>query len=195
MKHYEPKWEKTNYKPWGLQQTLKDGRIPTEGDIRTITVNIKDIRTRALFILLYLTAGRITEVCGDLKKRDLTIETRHQRMLLLINMPNRKHKTRHYKEIPIPADNHGLYLKLLNEYLKTKENDDILFPFGKIRAYQLIRAATGFNNHWLRHLRLTHLIINFDFNEFMLMKYAGWTNTSPAKSYTELRWGDFLDKL
>ena len=191
---YIPNWEQTDFKPWGLQESLKKKRIPTEGDIKVIVANISDIRTKALFIMLYLTAGRITEVCGELRKKDIELKYKRNRAVMLISMPNRKHRTRHFKDIPVPLDKEGVLIKFLNEYLKTKYMDEILFKFGKIRAYQLIRGATGFNNHWIRHLRLTHLILNHDFNEQLLVKFAGWTNSLPAKQYMEIRWGDILDK-
>ena len=191
---YIANWEKTDFKPWGLQKSLKKKRIPTEGDIKVIIANISNLRTKALSIMLYLTAGRITEVCGHLKKKDIELKYKNNRAVMLISMPNRKHRTRHFKDIPIPLDKEGVLVQFLNEYLKTKYMNDILFNFGKIRAYQLIRGATGFNNHWIRHLRLTHLILNHDFNEQLLVKFAGWTNSLPAKQYMEIRWGDILDK-
>lgn len=190
----EKLWEHTNYKPWGLQKLLQKEQIPHEGDIKVIAANIKDLRVRALFIMLYLTAGRVSELCYELKKKDLTIQYKRGRTVLLINMINRKHKTRHFKDIPIPLDKEEELLELLNQYLKTLKPTDALFNFGRTYAYQLIRKDTGWNNHWLRHLRLTHLVINHDFNEQLLIRFAGWTNSMPAQKYMELRWGDILDK-
>jgi len=187
-------WEKTSYKPWGLQKELKQQRIPHEGDIKVIAANIQNIRTRALFILLYLTAGRVSELCYDVKKKDITFQHMRGRAVLLINMPNRKHKLRHFKDIPIPIDKEQVLLELLNQYLKTLSDNDVLFNFGRTRAYQLVRKATGWNNHWLRHLRATHLVLNHDFNEQLLIRFMGWTNSLPAKHYMELRWSDILDK-
>lgn len=191
----ELEWDRTEFKPWGLQATLKKNRIASEEDIKLISANIPDIRTRALFIMLYLTAGRASEVvCGNLKKSDLEFRYKYTRAVLLIKMPNRKHRTRHWKDIPIPLDKEGVLLKMLNEYLRKLYPEDKLFDFGVVRCYQLIRKATGFNNHWLRHLRLTHLVLNYDFNEQLLVRFAGWTNSLPAKEYMELRWSDILSK-
>lgn len=184
----------TNFGPWGLQKSLQKGRLPHEGDIRVIAANIENIRTRALFIMMYLTAGRISELCYDLKKKDLTFQYKKGRDILLINMPNRKHRTRHFKDIPIPVDKESVLLEMLNQYLRTVGEEDPLFNFGKIRAYQLIRKETGWNNHWIRHIRATHLVLYHDFNEQLLVKFMGWTNSLPAKNYMELRWTDILDK-
>ena len=188
------RWIKTDFKPWGLQHSLKKKRILNEGDIKILAANIKDLRTRALFILTYLTAGRMSELVYEIKKKDLIFKYTRGRSVLLVNMPNRKHLTRHFKDIPIPVDKESVLLELLTPYLKSLNDDDVLFPFGLIRAYQLIRDSSGFNNHWLRHLRLTHLVLYHDFNEQLLVRFAGWTNSLPAKSYMEIRWSDILDK-
>ncbi len=187
-------WEPTDYQPWGLQESLKKKKIPHQGDIRVIAANIDNIRTRALFIMMYLTAGRVSELCYELKKKDLTFQYKNGRAVLLISMPNKKHKKRHFKDIPIPLDKEEVLLEMLNEYLKTLSDEDPLFNFGKIRAYQLIRQSTGWNNHWVRHVRATHLVLYHDFNEQLLIKFMGWTNSLPAKHYMELRWSDILDK-
>lgn len=195
VQKYKPKWKKTKHKPWGLQKSLKRGKIPSESDIKILASNIKDIRTRALFIMLYLTAGRVSEIVNSaVKKQDIELKYRQNRAVMLIKMPNRKHRKRHWKDIPIPLDKEGVLVKLLNEYLKDLFTEDALFKFGKIRAYQLIRAEVGWNNHWIRHLRLTHLVLNYDFNEQILVRFAGWTNSLPAKEYMELRWTDILSK-
>ena len=192
---YIPNWEKTGFKPWGLQKSLKRRKIASENDVKVMAANIEDIRTRALFIMLYLTAGRVSEVVeSSIKKQDIELKYKQHRAVMLIKMPNRKHRKRHWKDIPIPLDKEGVLIKMLNEYLKTLFTEDYLFKFGKIRAYQLIRGATGWNNHWLRHLRLTHLVLNYDFNEQILVRFAGWTNSLPAKEYMELRWTDILSK-
>jgi len=194
-KTFEEKyWDKTSYKPWGLQKALQGARIPTEGDIKVIAANIKNNRVRALFIMLYLTAGRISELVYELKKKDLNIQYKRGRTVLLITMPNKKHKVRHFKDIPIPLDKEEVLLELLNQYLKTIGDNDVLFDFGRTYAYQMIRKYVGCNNHWLRHVRLTHLVVNHDFNEQLLIRFAGWTNSMPAQKYMELRWGDILDK-
>jgi len=190
---YNPKSEE-KFKPWGLQKKLQKGKIPHEGDIKVVAANIKDNRARALFVMLYLTAGRVSELCYELRKKDLTIQYKRGRTILLINMPNRKHKTRHFKNIPIPLDKEEVLLEYLNQYLRTLKENEVLFNFGKTYAYQLMRMHVGWNNHWLRHLRLTHLVINHDFNEILLVKFAGWTDSRPAQGYMELSYSDILTK-
>jgi len=186
--------ESEKKKPWGVQKELQKQEIPTPGDIRVIAGNIKDLRVRALFIMLYLTAGRISEVCYDLKKKDLELVHKRGRDVLLIKLKNLKNRTRKFKTIPVPLDKELELIQMLNEYLGTVHEDEPLFDFGKIRAHQLLMKHVGFNNHWLRHVRLTHLTAYYDFPDQLLVRFAGWSDSRPAKSYSELRWSDILDK-
>jgi len=181
-------------KPWELQKYLETQRIPTEGDMKLFAANIDSVRNRALFIMLYITAGRVSELCYDLKKKHLVVDVRKGRQVLLINMPNRKHRKRHFKDIPIPLDKEEVLLGLLNQFLQGKYENDPLFNFSPNWAYKIIRKELGWNAHWIRHLRLTHLVVNHDFNEQLLVRFAGWTDSRPAKNYMALRWGDILDK-
>jgi integrase len=49
--------------------------------------------------------------------------------------------------------------------------------------------------HYFRHTRLTHFITEFDFNEMELVKYAGWTDSKPAKWYVSLKTNDLQRKM
>jgi hypothetical protein len=207
---YVPPWEKTDYSVWGLQKELLKEQIPSHGKIIEIIYGISDIRTKALFILEYLTAGRVTELCNGIEKdnkgkpmgvrdgitkKNIEYVKKNGRDIILINLHNNKNKRKRFKFIPVPVDKEPELLKQLNLYLQTKTDDEVLFDFGKIRAYQLIRAATGWNNHYIRHVRLSHLVMYYDFNDQLLVQYAGWDDARPAKYYVMLRWSDILDKL
>lgn len=49
--------------------------------------------------------------------------------------------------------------------------------------------------HYFRHCRLTHCITEFDFNDQELVKYAGWTDSKPAKWYINLKTTDLQKKM
>lgn len=188
--------------PWSKQKLLKKGKIPSINDI-IIIANELELRTKALFILAYLSAGRIQELVRDknkklpsIKKKDLIVIDKKNRKIMLIGIRNEKNKNKTNKEIPIPLDREEniRFWNLLIEYLNQLELDDELFPFNYQRAYKLL-IETGFNPHWLRHIRLTHCVTIYDFNEMELMQIAGWSDPRPAKHYIELRWSDLLNKL
>lgn len=194
----------TSRKPWDKQCYLKKEKIPTVKEIIEIARAIDSDRTRCLFILTYLTAGRIQEmvkyksskeVRNSIKKSDISIQEREGRKIMLINLRNEKNKTRHRKEIPVPLDiqdNKDLY-NILIQHLNDIQDNAELFPFGYKRAYALLNKINkDWNPHWIRHIRLTHLVTEYGYREHQLMLYAGWTDPRPAKHYLELRWDDLL---
>lgn len=233
--------------PWSNQSFLKKESIPSIDELIIKAESINDIRKRALFILAYLTAGRLQELCRykefklirfcprcksseiikgnggfkcptckirfsgkitktkkiptgkiepSIKKKDISIVTLNDRKVLKIYLRNEKNKTRVNKEVPIPLDKpqNILLYDLLVEYINPLDLNDELFPFNYQRANDLLEE-TGFNPHFIRHIRATHLVTIFDFNEFELMKYMGWTDPRPAKHYLELKLSDVLRKL
>lgn len=127
-----------------------------------------------------------------IKKNNLLITEMQGRKVLLIKMYNRKNKTKKRKEIPIPIDKEEAMIAYLVDYLNTLAPEGRLFPFGRIRAYQLVMAATGINNHFYRHIRASHLVMYHDYNEYKLIRFMGWSDGRPAKSYMALRTQDLL---
>jgi site-specific recombinase XerD len=164
------------------------------------------IRDRALFSLLYLTGSRIGETVRRLKKKDFeVIKIKHNQFLVvdLYTEKNRKHPTR---RIPINMEREKDLVKYVLEYLELLNDEDILFHFTIQRAWQIVSkilikykkiSKNKFlnANHFLRHCRLTHLVINYDFNDQDLVKYCGWTNSIPATTYSHLRYKDLARKM
>ena len=189
---------------WSNQERLKASGVPSMNSIIEAAESISNLKVKALYCLLYLTAGRIRELVQDrtknlpsIKKKDFSVAYRNNRKVILIDMRNEKNKNRHRKEIPITLDNEeNLRLwSYIKEYLDTLNLENELFDFSYQYAYKSLKPYIDGNPHWLRHVRLTHLITIYDFNESLLSKYAGWSDSRPAKHYAELRWTDFLDRL
>lgn len=163
-------------------------------------------RAKALFAMYYLTGCRASEVtkCMDLRvMRDKEVMYKHNdfhgikkkhiklgvidgHKCLIVRTENRKNRSRKSKRLPIPIELEAPIAAYLFEYLKRLKPDMILFPFGAKRATQIINT-TGFNIHFIRHIRATHLITKYDFNEQLLIKYMGWTDARPAKYYMHLK--------
>lgn len=194
-------------KEWSRQELLQRSGVPNINELILLVRSIPNIRTKALYIITYLTAGRICEVVrykrmkkqglvqwDSIKKKDIFLTEKSGREIILINLRNEKNPKRYSKEIPIPLDRQeNIYLwNDLLDYLNTLELEQELFPFGYQMAYKLLKPYC--NPHWIRHIRLTHLTTMYDFSELLLQRYAGWTDTRPSKDYVELKWQDFLDK-
>lgn len=179
---------------WTKQKKLQEKQIiPTQNELFRVASSFEIPQEKTLFLLLYLTAGRVSEVIG-LTKDNFQKQYRDGKEFVVIRMENRKHKTRHYKLIPIPMEKEGFLMQPVLDYLDA-HNKQRLFRFKTpCRGWQIIGKA-NMNPHWLRHIRLTHLITIYDMKETQMQMFAGWTNTKPASVYSELNWGDLAKKM
>ena len=172
------------------------------------------LRDRALFAIYYLTGCRVSEItkCPYLrfaryqkdneswsiidtwkephdfqgvKKKDITFDMIDDKECMYIRTENRKNKNKITKKQPIPIELEQPIVQYVEDYLNTLQEDDVLFPFWPSRATQIINKI-GWNVHFIRHIRATHLVTLYDFNEQLLVKFMGWSNSLPAKNYMEL---------
>ena len=169
-----------------------------------VNINSQTLRAKALIAMYYITGCRLSEIVKSKKidydislkdysfkgvtKHDLKETLYNGKKVLFIRTKNRKHKTRKSKRQPIPLDFEYEYkiFTFIKEYCDTLQDTDVLFDFTNKRATQIINDTIGFNAHFIRHIRCTHLITLYDFNEQALIKFMGWSDSRPAKSYMEL---------
>lgn len=182
------RWSWKNYK-W-----LKRQDLPNYDEVIKYAKEIDDKKLKALFCILYLTGARISEVCKVLMKKDIQIIERDNKKIMLVTLPNRKNRYRKIKKIPINIEKEKDLVIPFLEYVDTRPDEKPIFDFTQPRAFNLLKK-TGINPHFLRVLRLTHLVTEFGFTDQELKMFAGWTDTRPAKSYIELRWYDLLSKM
>jgi integrase len=171
-----------------------DGKewIPTINDIRLMLSDIIDLRDRAFIAIAYLTAGRVDEIVKTIATDDISFETYYGVECMLTTLPNLKNRKVKIKKIPTPIGKEGDIANIIRDYVKSLQEGDILFPFSRQMAWKKMRKLCGFTNHWMRHIRLTHMITMYDYNEQQLTKFAGWTDSRPAKTYMHLKVKDLL---
>lgn len=181
--------------PWARQKELAaEPRIPTQKELLRVAQSLEIWQEKALFLLCYLTAGRISEVL-ELRCESFIRTFRAGREVIQIQMPNRKNKMRHRKDIPIPLDREDERLLIEPILSHVSAHRGSLFQFSsRARAWQILRKA-GCNPHWLRHVRLTHLETIYGMSPERLRIFAGWSDSRPAKHYLELNWGDLLEGM
>lgn len=216
--------------PWSRQKALQRKysyeEVPSIEELDRIASNIHPrcvtypefytARARALFVLLYLTGARGSEIvkCPYLMRRakrqegvyewaeeheyegvrksDIKQGLVDDLPCLFVRIENRKHRLRRTKRQPIPILLEKDLVRHLYHYLNLLDKDEILFPFQIKRATQIINETINWNLHFLRHIRATHLVVKYDFNEQLLVKYMGWTDSRPAKHYMELSTKDMF---
>ena len=186
---------------WEQQKELKKIPLPNPNDILLMAQNEENIRDRALFIISYLTGGRVSEILSLRRKnfiyREIDMGERVRKIILVKDLINEKNRQKHFKDIPIPIDKEfeAVLWNLLYDYTSSLGLDELLFNISKRRAHTILTQKFGLNPHFLRHIRASHLIIYYDFNETMLTRFMGWTDSRPAKFYISLKWEDMLQKI
>lgn len=169
-------------------------KVPTQEELYQIAREIGKSSHRTLFVLSYLTAGRVNEVL-DLTFDQFKMETRlGRRVLTIYHMLNEKHRSRHSKTFHIPLDRESKLIGLMLPYLNSRKGKHIFRFHSRQRAWQIL-TKIGFFPHYLRHIRLTHLVTIYGLSDQLLIKFAGWTNSLPAQYYMELKAEDILEKM
>ena len=107
-------------------------------------------------------------------------------------MQKRKNKKKKRKRIDVPLDKDSELIGLLMEFLDRLEPEDELFKFGKTKAEKIINRTTGMNPHFLRDIRATRLVIDYNFSEAKLAQYMGWSDGRPAARYVQLNAGNIV---
>ncbi len=166
--------------------------LPTEGKIKDLVKVIdKKKRNKKGFPTVYYEYKILHEYKG-ISKQDIKFKEISGHKCMILRVENRKNKTRKTKNQPVPLDFENDIAWFISDYLKMIDFDSILFPFSRRRAEKIIEETIGWNIHFIRHIRATHLISLYDFNEQALIKYMGWTDGRPAKHYMELKTSDTL---
>jgi len=125
-----------------------------------------------------LTAGRITEVLELTKDRIGKAPDEELENIMVIEMANRDKFERKMFE-------------LILDYISSLNDGQKLFAYTRQWGWKTLKKY-GFNPHFLRHIRLTHLVTVKNFTDQKLVVYAGWTDSTPAKAYMEMSYRDLI---
>lgn len=146
---------------------------------------------------LYYTGARAGEII-QVKRNDVEEDKDNPNFInVMIHTEKNPHAPIRY--VPIIKNKEPL---AVSEFMVDVEG--LLFPPYKptvtINSYLRVMRKK-FNQYWgvaphyFRHCRLTHMVTEFDFNDQELVKYAGWTDSTPAKWYMSLKVTDLQRKM
>lgn len=134
-----------------------------------------------------------------IKKNDIKFQKEGDRDIIIFKLRNLKVKVnrdKFTKLVPLTLDNdfHKELAKPIIQYLSTLQEEQELFDITARRAEQLVNKL-GYNPHFFRKLRLTHLVKYNNFSDQKLVAFAGWTDSKPAKHYIKIGWKDLIDSM
>ncbi len=175
--------------------------------------SIPNERDRALITMLYLVGARISEMVNSVRRSDITkaeldgniywvvrIRTLKKYDILEKVRVDEEHKKfvtqlrEEYRNGPISIERDKRFLELVIEWINLLKPDEFLFPISRQFAWEIVKRY-GMMPHYLRHLRLTHLVTEQGFTDQDLVQFTGWSDSKPARIYSHLRWQDIAKKI
>ena len=164
-------------------------------------------RDRALMSLLFLTAGRISEVLSLTKEQFDTQADKNfiiiRNMILVKWLKTRKgkpvkHRTAPIRdEVPLPLKGPlSRFAEFVQECLRLiNEPKDKLFKFKRHRAWQIVNFVTGQWCHWFRSQAESYYG-KYVFNTpFALRDFVGVSDIESLGPYVKTQWRDYQSKL
>jgi len=160
-----------------------------------------------LMSLLFLTAGRISEVLSLTREQfDFEVDRNFiviRNMVLVKRLKTRKGKPVRHRtapirdEVPLPLRGPlSRFTKLVQDYLDllSKPNDK-LFKFKRHRAWQIVRFVTGKWCHWFRSQSESYYGKYVFTSAFALRDFVGVSDIESLGPYVKTQWKDYEDKL
>lgn len=164
-------------------------------------------RDKALMALLFLTAGRISEVVS-LRKEQFDFQADRnfiiiRNMILVKRLKTRKgkpvkHKTAPIRdEVPLPRKGPlSKFTRLVQDYLELiVDPKEKLFRFKRHRAWQIVNHITGQWCHWFRSQAESYYG-KYVFNTpFALRDFVGVSDIESLGPYVKTQWRDYENRL
>lgn len=212
---YAPKHRKANKdkifrfkKPKELMTSHKivPKRNPMDLDIlspQQLVAKIRNMKTnnlkrdKAFVAFLYLSGARISEVVKKVRKNqiDKTL-IKDQWHVVINNLTILKRRKKINRTIPILVRREHEIFEFLAKYLDSiRDIDTILFNFSREYGHRIIKTSTELFPHFLRHLRITHLVTIYGFNPLDLVQFTGWADPRPTTVYAHLDWQSLAKKM
>jgi integrase len=204
------KWKRGNVniesrlRPREIYELITSKTLPYKTD-----EEFYQVRDRALLALLYLTAGRISEVLM-LKKSQFDSETETDFIIIRdMKVIKRRKETiaRHgvpiREEVPLPKRGHlSHFTSLVIDYLMRIEDKAPLFPSNKkanphlsrVRAWQIVNGITGQWCHYFRSQSESHYGRIFN-NLIALADFVRVENIQTLREYVKTSWQDYRRQL
>lgn len=103
------------------------------------------------------------------------------------------HKFKRIIAIPINEKEQEL-INIFLEYYNLLGPEEPLFEFSRQWAHKIL-ARLFLHPHYLRHMRNTHLVVDYGFNAQELKQYNNWGTSSSADSYVHLNIDNLVTKF
>ena len=162
--------------------------ILTRLEIDQMIERLNSVRDKALIVMLYIFGFRISEIIALRKGHEVCIYSENGTTIMKIT--HKPLKKRHKGGI---IDSRDIYLDmskliyndLIMGYYGLVVDGDLLFPFTRVRAWQIIKKANPECwCHLFRHTRAT-MLAEEDTPVYSLMQWFDWSDSNMAMRYIQ----------
>jgi integrase len=99
------------------------------------------------------------------------------------------------RDIPITFSKQEMYfINKFWAYACTLDDNDDLFSISRQRVFKILEGLRLYP-HWLRHIRLTHLVTDYGCDTEYLKQFTGWGTERTAKEYVNLDIKDLVRRM
>jgi integrase len=106
-------------------------------------------------------------------------------------------KRKGYKLRTIPININSMerpFIETFLEYLENVPDNGYLFDMTRQNAFTMLDRV-GLYCHFLRHCRLTHLAVDYNFNSSELRQFTGWGSSFMSDHYVHLNIDNLMNKM
>ena len=100
-----------------------------------------------------------------------------------------------FRSIPVVwNEKEHKFMQVFVDFLAKIGQNEALFPLSRQRIGQIL-AKIGLFPHFLRHLRASHNVIDYEFDSEYLKQFFGWSSSKTAENYVHLNIKNLVDKM
>ncbi len=188
--------EETNLDLLNLAKPLPEDNTFSRSEIVSFASGSANLRDRALFATLYLTNSRVSEIVKRMKKRQILFtELKGKKVLLFTELWTQKNPDHPLRTVPVIIEKEQELVKVISLYISLYKDSEILFNISRQQAWYLMKRLCGQRCHYLRHSRITHLVVVFGINPEIIRRMAGWKDYQMLEHYSHLSWKDIASSM
>jgi len=132
-------------------------------------------------------------VNSGIQKKQITVDVERD-IMKVINVNTLKRRKNATKDIPVIISKEKVFFDIFLPYYNKLGDESYLFPLTRQRCYKIL-SQVGLWGHFMRHLRLTNLAVEYGLNAQELKHFVNWATSITADSYVHLNLNDLIDKM
>lgn len=155
--------------------------------IKEKITNCTNPQAQSIAALAYASGARVSEL-NNIKKID--IQEREGYLRINCKVLKKRYKTKQNQtRIALVRLDETWLVEPIKRLSEGKQDEDILIPMYRMKIYRILTKHFGFNPHFFRALRATHLS-QLGYSAHQLKHFFGWSSISPSDFYVGLNTED-----